>query len=260
MILSLITRSKNIYDEMKLSFLTSSMDRIHHLKQTYLKNIENSLSTNGCKVEFVLLNYNSTDGIDKWVEAELKNLPVEFKYLKTTKPTYFHMSKVKNILGKNATGDVLCWLDADNITNKGFVQYVAETYTNDSKMALKVDWSESTAGTCGRLVCRKEDFLKVGGYDEQMSGWGYEEIDFWKRLEVSGIRPLDIPSGFLGKLEHGDADRFDNYEPGSIKKLPRNHQLHIMQYTSNVDNFQHSLNNIVSKKYVSNVGADWGKL
>lgn len=236
------------------------MNRLHHLKQTYLKNIENSLPTDGCEVEFVLLNYNSTDNIDEWVETELKNLQVEFKYVKTTKPKYFHMSKVKNILGKNATGDILCWLDADNLTNKGFVQYVEETYTHEPKMTLKVDWCEQTAGTCGRVVCRKEDFLKVGGYDEQMVGWGYEEIDFWKRLQATNVRPLDIPIEFLGKLEHGDADRFDNYEPGAVKKLPRNHQLLIMQYTSNFDNFQRSLKNMISEKYVSNVGNGWGKL
>ena len=59
---------------MKLSFLTSSMNRLHHIKQTYIKNIENSLPIQGCDVEFILLDYNSSDGLSGWVKSELTNL------------------------------------------------------------------------------------------------------------------------------------------------------------------------------------------
>ena len=64
---------------MKLSFLTSCMDRCHNLKKTYLHNINNSLPSDGVGVEFVLLNYNSSDDLDEWVRRELVDLPVEFK-------------------------------------------------------------------------------------------------------------------------------------------------------------------------------------
>lgn len=245
---------------MKLSFLTSSMNRLHHLKQTYLKNIESSLSTNGCKVEFVLLNYNSTDGIDRWVKTELKSLPVEFKYLKTTKPTYFHMSKTKNILGKNATGNILCWLDADNITHTGFVQYVVEAYTNNLKTVLKVDWSKSNAGTCGRIVCRKEDFLKIGGYDEQMTGWGYEEIDFWKRLEKTGANVRGIPNRYLDKIMHDNVERFSNYDPGLVRKLPSDHPFFEMGNSTNYENFRLCEENLAKRTFVANSNSSWGEL
>lgn len=248
---------------MKLSFLTSSMNRCHHLKQTYLENIENSSPTNRCEVEFVLLNYNSADDMDKWAEElkpKLEDFSVSFRYLKTDKPKYFSMSHTKNILGKNASGDILCWLDADNITTPGFVRYIERVYHMQTPIALKVDWSVHSAGTCGRIVCRKKDFLAIGGYDEQMRGWAYEEIDFRKRLEASGVVLKDIPAEFLVKLNHDDIDRFANYEPNLIKELPSNHPRVQMQYSTNVENYNLHMKNMSEGRIIANVEKTWAEL
>lgn len=241
---------------MKISFLTSCMDRCHHLKKTYLKNIENSKSTSNCDVEFVLLNYNSKDDLNSWVNSN--TFPTNFTYLTTDKPMYFSMSKTKNILGRNATGDILCWLDADNYTQHGFVDYVVSVYTQQPNSALRVTWSNQTQGMCGRVVCRKSDFIKIGGYDEQLTGWGYEELDFCKRLEKTGINMIELPYPFLGKIQHTDADRFKNYPTNLVEKLPSNHICSQMNTKSNYLNFKLSEKNIKRNKFIANKNSDWG--
>ena len=82
---------------MKISFLTCSMNRLHHLKKTYLHNIINSLSTSSLDVEFILLNYNSKDKIDDWVFANKKEFEknVEFRYIKTIKPKFLICQSLK---------------------------------------------------------------------------------------------------------------------------------------------------------------------
>lgn len=245
---------------MKLSFLTSSMNRLHHIKQTYIKNIENSLPIQGCDVEFILLDYNSSDGLSGWVKSELTNLPVEFKYIHTNKPRYFDMSKTKNILGRVASGNILCWMDADNFTYNGFVEYIKQIYQDSPSAILRVEWEPDTSGMCGRIVCTKSDFVRVGGYDEQMKGWGYEEIDFWKRLGQTGCKLVNIPKKYLGKLHHGDSDRFSNYDPMLVKKISKVHPLSAMRVQTNADNFKRSLNNIKNKNYIANNNSEWGKL
>ena len=163
---------------MKLSFLTACMDRLHHLKKTYLYNISQSKSISNCDVEFILLNYNSSDNMDKWVKQNTQNLDVEFKYLKSENAKYYSPSIAKNILGKNATGDLLCWLDADNYTETEFVKFVRNSFDNNLDQIMKVTWSQSNAGTVGRIVCSKANFMKIRGYDESFVGWGYEDVDF----------------------------------------------------------------------------------
>ena len=237
---------------MKLSFLTSCMDRCHNLKKTYLHNINNSLPIDGVDVEFVLLNYNSSDDLDVWVHSELVDLPVEFKYVKTNTPKYFHMSKTKNVLGKSATGDILCWLDADNMTQPKFVEYVVDVFGGNTNSVLQVLWKPETSGMCGRVVCSKSDFLKVGGYNEGFSGWGDEEL--------IGCVSHEIPERYLGKLENTEHERMDNYKPGSIVRMSPQHRMGHMQYTSNYMNFQKSCEAIQHGEHIANQGNSWGKL
>lgn len=38
------------------------------------------------------------------------------------------------------------------------------------------------------MACWKEDAVKIGGFDETMTGWGHEDADFVFRLQHSGIQ------------------------------------------------------------------------
>lgn len=245
---------------MKISFLTSCMDRCHHLKKTYLRNIKQNMPTPNCQVEFVLLNYNSKDDVSKWVDENLSDCKIEFKYIETNKPKYFHMSKTKNILGKHATGDILCWLDADNLSYTGFVEYIYKIFSSESKIAFKVGYTKQTKGMCGRVVCRKNDFLKINGYDEEMVGWGYEELDFCERLKHIGIKLIELPKSFIGKIEHTDEERFRNYPKTLIENLHTGHVCSEMQIKSNYINFRNSQKNMSNNNYIANKNRKWGLL
>ncbi len=240
------------------------MDRLHHLDITYFKNIKNTLPQIDIKVdvEFVLLNYNSKDNIDGWVSANEKEFKknIEFKYIKTTKPKFFNMSVVKNILGKNATGSHLCWLDADNYTENGFVDFVYDTFRMNPNCILNVPYSDNTKGLGGRIVCSKLDFLKVNGYDESFVGWGYEEIDFVNRLCKTGCKKISIPNEYLGKLDHGEDERVSNYDPRFVGKINPTHKNSHMKYKSNLSNFMKSSSNIKKNKFIANEGVPWGVL
>lgn len=50
----------------KISFCTTCMDRLYHLKESLPINLINNSSY--ANIEFVVLNYNSKDEIDTWME------------------------------------------------------------------------------------------------------------------------------------------------------------------------------------------------
>ena len=108
----------------KISFCTVCMNRLHHLRKTLLVNIIDNSDYRDA--EFVLLDYNSTDGLEDFVRAEMKDYLNSGKliYYKTLAPRYFNRSHSRNLVFKLSSGDLICNIDADNFTGKGFVCYL----------------------------------------------------------------------------------------------------------------------------------------
>ena len=168
-------------NEYKISFGTSCMGRLHHIKKTYLRNIKVALDTyDNC--EFVLLNWNSRDGLDDWVKENLTEYIESgiVKYIHTTIPLKFSQAITKNITCKNASGDIVCVLDGDNRLKPKFISKIVEEF-NCHEFPI---FGSHGAGVAGRMVCFKEHFLKIRGFDESLTKWGYEDCDFINRFKV----------------------------------------------------------------------------
>jgi hypothetical protein len=202
---------KNTNKKYKISFCTVCMNRLHHLKKTLPKNIEDNLDYGN--VEFVVLNYGSRDELDVWIKTEMAHHLENgtLKYIKTTIPTTFHMSHSKNVVAKQATGDIICNVDADNYIGAHFAAYINREYNQDKNIYLAVNHKTARRDCCGRICVFKEDFLTLKGYDESMEGYGFEDNDFWNRMELLGrkIRYIDNVE-FLQVITHEDQERLQS--------------------------------------------------
>ena len=98
----------------KISFCTVCMNRLYHLKQTLPRSIKDNMDYPN--VEFVLLDYNSEDGLENWVNTEMSDYIDSgvLVYYKTEEPEHFHRSHSRNVMFKLASGDILINLDADH--------------------------------------------------------------------------------------------------------------------------------------------------
>jgi len=192
----------------KISFCIVCMNRTIHLKQTLLKNIEQNLSYNN--IEFVLLDYNSTDGLESWIKNNFTNYLNKgiLRYFKTTKPQSFHRSHSRNVAMKLGTGDILCNLDADNFLGEDFAFFVNYNFNFKSDIFLT---SGLNNGSYGKVCVRKNDFHKIRGYDEKMSGWGYEDNDLFYRLEKIGLKKeFFLNKEFTQFIDHPVESNFEN--------------------------------------------------
>ncbi len=201
------------------------MGRTHHLQETLLTNIRQNLLPDGPDVEFVVLDYNSNDGIGDWILNDPNLQPYldsgVLKYYRTEDPEHFHMSHAKNMAHRLATGDVLCNLDADNFLGLGFSKYLERVYTNTPNAVVnpshKVSryFSADERGFFGRISIRREDFEQIHGYDENYQGWGMEDNDFMQRARSLGCRHLRMENmAFLGVIQHDDRARVENMVDG----------------------------------------------
>lgn len=196
----------------KISFCTVSMNRLHHLKKTLPKNIFDNLDYNN--VEYVVLDYNSHDNLSEWIcTEERKYLDMGIlKYYKTTDPVVFNRSHSRNMCFRLATGDILCNIDADNFTGKGFAEYVNDKFQKEDDIFLT--GNSSHRDTIGRVCIKKDDFMQVNGYNECIQDYGFEDNELYKRLIVFGKRQVGIEEfTYLKAIQH------DNYERIANEKL-----------------------------------------
>lgn len=169
----------------KVSFCTACKGREWQLRATYKKNIEDNLCYGN--VEFVLLNYDSPGDIDELVRDELKEYidrgVLKYYALKTPdNATPWHCSVAKNVTHRLAMGDIVCNLDADNMTKPNFATLLAKTCRPG--VALR---AQGQKGAGGMIAMWRKDFLSVGGYDESFLAVGHQDNDMEDRLWAAGL-------------------------------------------------------------------------
>jgi hypothetical protein len=214
----------------KVSFCITCMGRAKHIRQTLEKNIlANKRYPN---VEFVLLDYNSNDGLKDWVFSNLKKYidSGTLVYYRTERPTHFHVSRAKNMSHRLASGDILCNLDADNFTGQNFAFYLNKIFSKRS--SIFVASTGVVSGTFGRIAFLRDDFFRIGGYDETYDGWGFEDNDILARGEWAGLEAKLLPAPFLKAIAHGDEYREKKTAWPMKKSANRNYRFYAAKIAS----------------------------
>lgn len=237
---------------MKISFCITCKNRLFHLSQTLPFNLINCQNNN---VEFVLLNYNSNDGLHEWAKDKLSYWEDRgvLKYLRTKKPKFFDAAHAKNIAHKNSSGDILCNLDSDNYVFSEFCNKLVALFQEKNVVygARGVDVWNNT-GSCGRIAVCKEHFYSVNGYDEnelnEIGGWGFDDVNFRLRVLLhNNLKLIDSSPEDILCLGHSNFYRCLNHKEKNIFKSRK----------LSID----YINKAISKKqYVANKGIKWGEI
>ncbi|WP_413668184.1 glycosyltransferase family 2 protein [Mucilaginibacter sp. Mucisp86] len=198
------------HNDPKISFCTVCMNRLHHLSKTLPQNISDNRTYP--YVEFVIVDYNSSDGLYEWISTNFrKELSTGLvRYYRTNQPHYFNRSHSRNMAFKKASGDVLCNIDADNFTGPFFAQYIGEYFKSNPNAFLTPDYS--VRDVMGRLCVKATDFAEVRGFNEHLEGYGYDDMDIYKRLEAKGLLHgfIDKHPEFLNAISHPNIERYQN--------------------------------------------------
>ena len=232
----------------KISICTTCMGRAEDVKVTLTKNmLDNEDYPNA---EFVLLNYNSKDDLDKWVRTDslMQQAMTDGRllYLHTTEPRYFNFSHSKNVAFRAASGSVVTNVDADNFINKGFVSFLNKCANECPEMML----SRRVTRLYGRVGFHKKDFIDIlGGYDENMSGYGYEERDLVNRANHLGFITMHYDARFCDRrmLDHG------------TNRKPDASNLEFTAARTEHNNIKLSCWNMKKGIFKANVGKPWGR-
>jgi len=206
----------NYMNEFKISFCVVCMNRLHQLKQTLPQNINDNHSYS--RVEFIVLDYNSKDGMEEWVQKHMLDHIKSglVTYYRTPDPVVFSHSHSKNMAFKLASGDIVCNINADHFIGKDFAYYVNELFNEDAKIVITpVDFFKTKPGymlptdVMGKVCVKKSDFNEITGFDESMGTYGFEDYDFINRLEFIGLKRSFIENhSFLQFIGHSNTERY----------------------------------------------------
>lgn len=187
---------------MKVSFCTTCMGRLHHLKETLPKNLEDN--QDHPDVEFVILDYNSQDGLESWVRTNFGDSG-RISYWRESTASRWKMPHAKNIAHLLATGDIVCNLDADNLTGPQYAATLSDIFSSAPRTLVT---HLHGGGYGGRVAVLREEFLGLRGYDEALSyGWGMEDDDFKLRAIAAGLTKMEIQIPGDYSIPHENEER-----------------------------------------------------
>lgn len=177
----------DIYDGpfKKISYCITCKNRLYQLKQTLEQNLKDNKAYPD--VEFVLINYNSQDGLEEWVKRNFSHYIDQgtLVYYRTPDPEVFNAPKAKNLSHRLATGDILCNLDGDNYTGRDNAFYINHLYKSEPHRVVRF-YKAPFWGTVGRIVLSRKLFYEIGGHNEAFLPLGHEDIDLLDRARRYG--------------------------------------------------------------------------
>lgn len=196
----------------KISYCTTTMGRLHHLWLTLSSNLHHNQYSD---VEFVVLDYGSQDGAAEWVQQafpdELKSGLLQFYRLPW--PAKFHAAHAKNCAHRLAHGEIVANVDADTFVLPEYGQMLREHLEAGSKNCVRLlPPDRSQFSLCGRIAIRREDFIRLGGYNESLQGYGFEDTNLHERAQRLGLETIGLSSAYAACLEHSDSERTVNYD------------------------------------------------
>lgn len=172
-----------------LSFCITCMNRLHQIKQTLRKNLDDNRKHMDI-IEFVLVDLGSTDGLRQWIEENfIDDMDSGYlRYYYTEELTFWHASIAKNTSHILAKNEIVVNLDCDNFTGEEGGQFVLDNMMKYElyNPVIHQFSNKFGDGSFGRIALSKKNFLIIGGYDESLGPHGYEDINLLQRLWVKG--------------------------------------------------------------------------
>jgi hypothetical protein len=192
--------------------------------------------------EIIIVDWSSDEPIN-----HLTKLDKRIKIIRVDNEKYFNQPQPLNLAASIATGDYILKVDCDYIINPYFPffecykidsnsflcgqdDYVCEhEYWNENLQGYAVNFHNMDVGELmkyshtyspffkyltGLCFVTRENYWKVGGYDERMGKYyAFEDDQMTKRLSMMGLECKKLQHNFnIMHIPHPDKKRYENFE------------------------------------------------
>ena len=173
-----------------LSLITTCMGRLAFLKQSLPRMVEQR----DCSC--IVVDYSCPDQSGRWVEEHYSQVTV----LRVPGQSSCNPAAPRNVGAAVAHTPWLCFVDADVVLDPRFSEIVVPTLMPGHFYRVP----HFVEGLCGTCICSRQDFDRIGGYDDVYQNWSGEDDDFYEALRFVGVTAMSLSPSLLRHLEHGD--------------------------------------------------------
>jgi len=164
--------------------------------------------------EVIIVDYDSPDDITDILKQNYSKF-VNIIYVKCRRLPIFNLSRARNIGGRAAVGDWFLFVDVDTKLSPEAISILLELSQKPDVYFAAVDSAERKQIINGGFIFVPEAKHKeIFGFNEDLKGWGYEDIDYKRRLESAGLLFSQVPASIYDCIDHSDNDRTKHYDVG----------------------------------------------
>jgi hypothetical protein len=172
--------------------------------------------------EIIIVDWSSDESLNHLTEIDPK-----IKIVRVENKKYFNQPQPLNLAASIATGNYILKVDVDYVFNPYYNFF--DSYEIDITSFLcgqnsynnqEITHSPYFKFLRGILYITKDNFLKVGGYNEKFNKYyAYEDDEIVKRLEIFGLEKKMIKYNHTAiHLPHSDKKRIENFEAFESEK------------------------------------------
>jgi glycosyltransferase involved in cell wall biosynthesis len=205
--------------------------------------------------EVIVVNYSSPDGLSEWLSQNYSNQLLSGKLIEVTVPKvyYFDHSHSRNVGLRSAHGEWVFFIDADCKPAPILVSHLLSRISDLPNVFSIV--GTPAFGAAGSLFANRQDLIDLGGYMEDLSGWGYEDGDIRDRLFLNDKEMFSFSPKFLPSLKNSSLEICMYFAP----PMNRAHENNNWQQDMYNRNYNLSKKYIEENGIVANKGREWGK-
>ena len=165
--------------------------------------------------EIIIVDWNSDRS-----PIHLTELNNKIKVIIVENEKYFNQPQPLNLAASIATGDYILKLDSDTILNPYYNFFESHSIDHTSFLTGFYDESQGREHPCyshlwGTLYLTKENFVKIGGYNENMGEYvAWEDSEIVERLLLLGLEHKRINHNLSTAISipHSAKERIENFK------------------------------------------------
>ena len=150
--------------------------------------------------EIVVVDFGSARPIELADFADRRKL----KLVRVSGTDEWRIGLALNIGVYHASTEEICKLDSDIEIKRP--DWLSSIDTSAAFYRGRYDGPVSN----GQVIFAKRHWQAVGGYNEWLSGYGFDDSDFYIRLRKSGVEERRIDPGFIVERPHAIGSRVSN--------------------------------------------------